>query len=157
EWGYTAPLCPPPNDATVYRRLRATGLSKEEGIEAIVTTEEIAQECTATLPKLPMVRYPLPPGETAVDHWRSLLKKGWRERGLHRLPPEERERYSSQLRHEMSLIEAKDFADYFLLVAAGVRHIKGLGIPVGPARGSAAASIAAWLLGITEVDPLRRE
>jgi len=158
EWGYTAPLCPPPNDATVYRRLRATGLSKEEAIEAIVSTEEIAQECTATLPRLPMVRYPLPPGEgSATGHWRALLKQGWRERGLHRLDPEEREPYSAQLRHEMSLIEGKDFVDYFLLVAAGVRHVKSLGIPVGPARGSAAASIAAWLLGITEVNPLRRE
>jgi DNA polymerase III subunit alpha len=157
EWGYTAPLCPPPNDATIYRRLRATGLSKDEAVESITTTEDIAQSCTARLPKLPMVRFPLNNGESAIEHWRRLLKQGWRERGLHRLPPAERERYNAQLRQEMGLIEGKDFVDYFLLVAAGVRHIKSLDIPVGPARGSAAASVAAWLLGVTEVDPLRRE
>jgi DNA polymerase-3 subunit alpha len=57
----------------------------------------------------------------------------------------------------MKLIEGKDFVDYFLLVAAGVVYIKDQDIPVGPARGSAAASLAAYCLRITEVDPLRPE
>jgi DNA polymerase-3 subunit alpha len=158
SWGYTASLCPPPNDNTIYRQLRRTGLSKAQAIEAIVSTEEIAQSCTAALPKLPMIRFPVPAGyDSAVDYWRAKLREGWKLRGFDKLAPADRRRYKAQLKTEMSLIEGKDFVDYFLLVAAGVVYVKDLGIPVGPARGSAAASLAAYLLRITEVDPLRPE
>jgi DNA polymerase-3 subunit alpha len=158
DWGYNVPLCPPPNDNTVYRKLRACGLSKTEAIEAIVSTEEIAKSCTVQLPKLPMVRYPLPPGyATAIELWRDLLREGWKMRGLNRRPRSEREKYKQALADEMKLIEDKDFVDYFLLVRHGVVQIKDEGHAVGPARGSAAASVAAWLLRITEVDPLRPE
>jgi DNA polymerase-3 subunit alpha len=105
-----------------------------------------------------MVRFPVPAGNAdAMEYWRKLLKDGWKFRGLDKLPAAERARYKAQLRHEMELIESKDFIDYFLLVAAGVLYVKDQGIAVGPARGSAAASVAAWLLRITEVDPLRPE
>lgn len=157
EWGYDVPLCPPPNDRSIYRRLRASGLSDAEAIQAIVTTEELAQECDVELPKLPMVKFPLPESwDSEIDYWRHLLKKGWKFRGLDKLRGAARKRYTDQLKHEMGLIEGKGFVNYFLLVQAGVVHIKDdHGIPVGPARGSAAASVAAYLLRITEVDPLR--
>lgn len=164
-WGYDVPLCPPPNDRSIYRRLRATGLSRNEAIEAIVTTEELAQECDVELPKLNMVRYvPMNdneraifeehgPKDGAVELWRKWLREGWYFRGYDKLPW--RDAAKKQLAKEMNLIESKDFIHYFLLVAAGVRHIKDLGIPVGPGRGSVAASIAAYCLRITEIDPLR--
>lgn len=175
-WGYDVPLCPPPNDRSIYRRLRGTGLSKAEAIEAIVTTEELAQECTVELPKLTMVKYPVSQMDfdgkfatihtqadrhmssdsselTAKELWRHLLREGWRFRGYDRLPW--RDSALEQLRGEMDLIERKNFVHYFLLVAAGVVHIKDAGIPVGPGRGSVAASVAAYCLRITEIDPLR--
>lgn len=156
EWGYAVPLCPPPNDRGIYRRLRATGLTDAAAIEAIVTTEELAQECDVELPQLPMVQFPLPEGWTDhVEYWRHLLKEGWKFRKFDKLSEADAKPYKERLKHEMTLIESKDFVNYFLLVQAGVRYIKDLGIPVGPARGSAAASIAAYLLRITEVDPLR--
>lgn len=155
DWGYAAPLCPPPNDNTILRRLLGTGMSRAEAVEAIQTTADIAEGCTVELPKLDMVRFPVPAKfPDAVAYWRQLLREGWRFRGLHRARPLDRERYKVQLREEMALIESKQFVDYFLLVAAGVQYVKGKGVPVGPARGSAAASVAAWLLQITEVDPL---
>lgn len=154
EWGYAAPLCPPVNDASVYRKLRATGLSKAEAVQAIVSTEEIAAACTAQLPKQPMVQWP---GGDPVQEWRARLRAGWRLRGCDKLRGAERTRYLKQLRHEMDLIEGKRYVDYFLLVADGVVFMKDQGVPVGPARGSAAGSLAAWLLRITEVNPLREE
>jgi DNA polymerase-3 subunit alpha len=155
-WGYDVPLCPPPNDMSIYRRLRQTGLSKAEAIEAIVTTEELAQECEVELPKMEMVRFPLPDGYTSsIDYWRDQLLEGWKLRKLNTLPRARRAQYRKQLVHEMSMIEEKDFVDYFLLTQAGVVHVKDAGHPVGPARGSAGASVCAWLLRITEVDPLR--
>lgn len=155
DWGYDVPLCPPPNDRSIYRRLRGTGMSHEGALEAVYNTELIAQECNVTLPKLPMLRFPLPAGETdRVAYWRKQLERGWRYRRCHRLPPSERARYRAQLEREMEVIEGKDFTDYFLVVADCIQWAKGQQILVGPARGSAAASIACWLLRITEVNPM---
>jgi DNA polymerase III subunit alpha len=155
DWGYEVPLCPPPTDRAIYRRLRATGLEKDDAIQAIVSTEEIAQECDVTLPKLPRPTYPLPDGyETDVDLWRDWLREGWRYRECDRLPAKERDRYRAQLKKEMEVMEAKGYVNYFLIVADSIKFAKDAGIPVGPARGSAAASLACWLLRITEVNPM---
>jgi DNA polymerase-3 subunit alpha len=155
DWGYEVPLCHPPTDNTVYRRLVATGLTKAEATEAIVSTESIAQGCTVELPQLPHVEFPLPDGyDSAIDLWRDWLREGWRYRGCDQLASDERERYKAQLAKEMEVIEAKGYVGYFLIVADAIVFAKGEGIPVGPARGSAAASICCWLLRITEVNPM---
>jgi DNA polymerase-3 subunit alpha len=156
EWGYDVPLCPPPNDMSIYRRLRQTGLSKSEAIIAIVSTEEIGQECTVKLPKLEMVRFKVPSGfRTAREYWEHALREGWRYRGFDRLSPPERRVAREQLAKERRLIESKDYVDYFLLVRDAVLFVKDeLEAPVGWARGSAAASLASYLLRITEVNPL---
>lgn len=155
DWGYDVPLCPPPTDMAIYRRLRSTGLSRKAALEAIVSTEEIAQACTVTLPKLPPVEYPLPKGyESPKDLWRAWLKEGWLYRKCDQLPVKERARYKKQLHKEMEVIEAKGYESYFLVVADAVKWTKNEQIPVGPARGSAAASLACWLLRITEVNPM---
>lgn len=157
EWGYDVPLCPPPNDRSIFRRLQQTGLSKSEAIEAIVSTEEIAQECNVTLPKLPMVRFQVPHGfKDAQDYWLHALREGWRYRGFDRLPLSERIRAKKQLARERAIIEPKDFVDYLLIIRDGVLYVKDtLKAPVGPARGSAAASLAVYLLRITEVNPMQ--
>jgi DNA polymerase III subunit alpha len=156
DWGYDAPLCPPVSDAAIYRKLVASGLSPDAAKEAIINTELIAQECNVELPKLPLVQYPLPSGyESAKELWRDWLREGWKFRELNRTPPAIREEYRARLLHEMEVIEDKGFENYFLMVADSVRWAKDEGIAVGPARGSAAASLAAYLLRITEVDPVR--
>lgn len=155
DWGYDVPLCPPTTDKAVYTRLRATGLTKRQAVDAIINTELIAQDIDVTLPKLPMLRFPLPQGyKDGQQLWREWLKEGWRYRGCHLLPPAEKRAYKERLRYEMGLIEEKDFTDYFLVVSDSVKYAKDNGIPVGPARGSAAASLACWLLRITEVNPM---
>ncbi len=155
SWGYEVPLCPPPNDRSIFRRLVATGMSRDAALEAIINTEVISERCQVTLPKLPMVSYPLPRGYTSeLDLWRDWLKQGWRYRKCDKLPHDEREAYKKRLTYEMGLIESKGFISYFLIVSDSVKYAKDHGIPVGPARGSAAASLAAWLLRITEVNPM---
>lgn len=154
-WGYDAPLCPPLSDKAIWRRLQATGLTSEEAREAVLSTEEISQSAEVELPKLPMVRFPVPDGyKDALHFWREMIREGWTYRGMPSKPKAYRDRMKEQLKHEMDLIESKDFVDYFLLVRQGVVFMKDQGVPVGPARGSAAASVAAWLLRITEVNPL---
>lgn len=155
-WGYSAELCPPTDDNELYRKLRETGLNKTEAIGAILASEEIGQECTVKLPRLPMVRYPLPQGvkDTHELVW-TWLRQGWEYRNCEALSPREQSAYKARLKYEMSIIEEKDFVDYFLIVADAVRFTKDADIGVGPARGSAAASLVCWLLRITEVNPMQ--
>ena len=154
SWGYTAELCPPATDRSILNRLVATGLTRQEAIGAILMTEEIAQDCTVELPRLPMVRYPARNGHSGVDLFHDWLKEGWVFRGCDRLSHADSRRYSQRLKYEMSIIEDKDFVDYFLIVSDAVRFAKDKAIGVGPARGSAAASLVCWLLRITEVNPM---
>lgn len=155
QWGYKANLCPPWNDNMVLRKLIGTGLTRQQGINAILASEEIAQQCTVELPSLPMVRYPLPRGfETPEQLWRDWLKKGWEYRGCDKMPLAKQREYKKRLKHEIRIIEGKDFVDYFLIVSDAVRWAKDHDIAVGPARGSAAGSLACWLLRITEVNPM---
>lgn len=155
SWGYDVKLVPPLSDNYMYHKLRATGLSQTSAIAAIVNTEEIGQRCNVVLPKLPRLRFPLPPEfKTSQECWRAWLREGWHYRKIPRKP--DLARYKEQLHHEMEVIEGKDFLDYFLAVSDIVKFAKDKAhCPVGPARGSAAASIVCYLLRITEVDPLR--
>jgi DNA polymerase-3 subunit alpha len=156
EWGYAAELCPPLTDRALMNRLIATGLTKSEAIDAILNTELIAQDCNVELPKLDMVRYPLPKGyKTAHELVWAWIEEGWSYRGLNKLKAADRKAYKERVRYEMSIIEEKDFVDYFLIVSDAVRFAKDAGIGVGPARGSAAASLVCWLLRITEVNPMQ--
>lgn len=85
---------------------------------------------------------------------RAWVQEGWRYRKLGRLKGAERERYLARVKYELDLILLKGFEDYFLVTSDIVRWSKDNGIPVGPARGSAAASLVCWLLRITEVNPM---
>jgi DNA polymerase-3 subunit alpha len=154
EWGYNSDLCPPWSDAMVVRKLVATGLTRQQAIRAVLATREVADRCVVELPSLPMVRYPLPDGTDPVREWRRWLNEGWAYRGCDSLPPRQRREYKERLRYEATIIEDKDFIDYFLIISDLVRWCKDNDIGVGPARGSSAGSLACWLLRITEVNPM---
>lgn len=156
-WGYNVPLCPVHSDKVILRRLTQTGLSNSAAISSILATEEIAQECTGiVLPKLERLRYPMPAGfkGTAWDLMEEWLREGWRFRGFDQLPRRDMVAYKARLRRELGIIRAKDFADYFLVVSDVLRWAKDSGVLVGPARGSAAASLVCYLLRIIEVNPM---
>lgn len=156
DWGYDVGLSPPVNDLAILRKLIRTGLTKAQAIEAIQSTADIAEECKVKLPKLSMVKFPLPEGweGTVEDYWRMKLREGWKFRGLDKVPPEKRRIYKERLRREVEMIERKGFHEYLLIVADVITHFKDQGVPVGPGRGSAAGSLAVYILRITEVDPL---
>lgn len=156
SWGYDEYLCPPPTDASLYRRLKASGLSHLAAQEAIINTEMLNTGIDDfDLPHLPMLRYPLPDGYTdSRDLLRDWLRDGWRYRGVPRQPNFLDESYKERMLRELKLIEDKDYMDYFLITADMVMWAKDNGIPVGPARGSAAGSLVCWLLRITEVNPM---
>lgn len=151
SWGYDVRLTDH-DDKTMLRRMRDTGLSKKAAQAAIARTGEIAERCTVELPKLKELKFPSKKdAEQKLWAW---IKKGWKYRGFHRLPKIEQKMLWERIKYEMSLIVPKGFCDYFLVVSDLVKFAKDRGIPVGPARGSAAASLVCYTIRITEVNPM---
>lgn len=160
-WEYDIRLCPPVSDAEILKRLRATGLTGRQAEQAVASTAEIAERCSVVLPKMERVRYPIEQepnyqeGMSNLDMFRRWLNDGWKYRGLNKLQGAERKRYIDRVNYETDLMVQKGFIDYFLMLSDAVRATKDAGVPVGPARGSAAASLVCYLLRITEIDPLQ--
>ena len=88
---------------------------------------------------------------TVLRHW---LNEGWKYRGFDKLKGKEKAAYIERVNYEFGLMEAKDFLDYFAVLGDVVRQAKDRGVAVGPARGSAAASLCCYLWRITEVNPM---
>ena len=121
--------------------------------EAIENTSKIADQCTFELElgKIKLPKFKLPDEESSSIEY---LKKLVNERTKNRFPtpaPETQER----INFELSVIEKTGFADYFLIVQDFINWAKERSIVVGPGRGSAAGSIIAYILGITNIDPLK--
>jgi DNA polymerase III subunit alpha len=123
--------------------------------EAIPTTLEIAERCNIEieLGKLLLPRYPTPDGEEPEAMLRRVAEEGMRARYGDPLPAEAVER----MEFELGVIEEMGFPSYFLIVWDFVRYAKDNGIAVGPGRGSAAGSIVAYALTITDIDPLAED
>lgn len=154
SWGYNVPLCPL-SDADVVARLVGTGLTRRQAEAAVAEAAGIGERCNVRLPKVENLRYPLPPSAESPEWlFRKWVNEGWKYRGFSKLPEPERAKYVERVKYEMDLIQQKGFIDYFLFVSDVVRWAKDNEIPVGPARGSAAASLVCYLLRITEVNPM---
>jgi DNA polymerase III subunit alpha len=130
--------------------------------EALENTVQIAQRCSVALelgkPYLP--DYPVPDGMTMDDFFRALSHEGLDQR-LEVLFdssaedfPETQARYRERLEFELNVIIQMGFPGYFLIVMDFIRWAKEQDIPVGPGRGSGAGSLVAYVLEITDLDPL---
>ncbi len=121
--------------------------------EAIKNTIEIAQKCNVTFDfsRIHLPHFPLPPGEESED---SFLRKLCQE-GLCRCYPGSGKEVQERLEYELGVISQMGFSSYFLIVWDLISFAKQEEIPVGPGRGSAAGSIVSYLLGITDIDPLK--
>jgi DNA polymerase III subunit alpha len=121
--------------------------------EAIASTLEIAERCSVELElgKQLIPSYPTPEGADERAYLRERVEQGLRVRYGEPLPAAARERAEM----ELEVIDKMGFNAYFLIVWDFVRYAKENGIAVGPGRGSAAGSIVAYCLSITDVDPLQ--
>lgn len=98
--------------------------------------------------------YDLPEGMTLAEEFRALSRKGLRNR-LEKMPyAADRALYEERLERELDVICSMDFPGYFLIVQDFINWAKNNGIPVGPGRGSAAGSLVAYALRITNLDPI---
>ncbi|MDI6785787.1 MAG: DNA polymerase III subunit alpha [bacterium] len=121
---------------------------------AIANTVEIAKRCNLELEfgKIYLPQYDVPKGENLNDYLRRLCFEGLNKR-YSQISEEIRER----LEFELKMIIQLGYAGYFLIVWDLIKFAKENGIVVGPGRGSAAGSLVAYTLGITNVDPIRHK
>ncbi|NLK28581.1 MAG: DNA polymerase III subunit alpha [Clostridiales bacterium] len=120
--------------------------------EALENTYEIAKRCNVTITfgeyKLPV--YPVPEPYTAFEYLQKLCREGIESR-YERVSEE----LWNRLEYELDTIRNMGFVDYFLIVWDFIKFAKDHQIMVGPGRGSAAGSIVAYSLEITDIDPIR--
>jgi DNA polymerase-3 subunit alpha len=119
---------------------------------AVERTAEIADRCgfSLKLGEMHLPTFVTPDGSTPDEHFRRLCEEGVRRRY-----PDGDPRVRDRLEREIEVIRQMGFISYFLIVSDFIRHARESGVPVGPGRGSAAGSMVAYCLGITNVCPLR--
>ena len=120
--------------------------------EAFENTVRIADRCNLefTFHEYHLPSFPVPEGYTNEEYFRKICMDGFRER--YAQPPQE---YLDRLEYEIGVISRMGYVNYYLIVWDFIRYAKEQGIPVGPGRGSGAASIVAYCMHITEVDPMK--
>ncbi|MGI8672684.1 MAG: DNA polymerase III subunit alpha, partial [Luteitalea sp.] len=131
--------------------------------QALTNTAAIAERCQVSLDDkvYHLPNFDVPAGETLDGHFERVTREGFaarlarlRElvnRGALRHTLDE---YATRLDYEIAMIRKMGYTGYFLIVWDFIRYAREQGIPVGPGRGSAAGSVVAWCLRITDVDPI---
>src|SRR5436305_10819864 len=131
--------------------------------QAVANTARIAERIHMSLDvkghHLP--KFPVPPGKDLASYFEEVVRAGLKRR-LDAMAPlfaakrkkHEPQAYLDRLEREIEIIKRMGFPGYFLVVWDFIKYAKDNGIPVGPGRGSAAGSLVAYSMGITDVDPL---
>ena len=121
--------------------------------EAADNTVKIAQRCQVELEfgKTKLPAFFTPDGSDNLEFFRRLCQEGLIRR-YGENPPQE---YRDRLEYEIRVISQMGYVNYYLIVWDFIRYARSVGIPVGPGRGSGAGSLAAYCVGITNVDPMR--
>ncbi len=127
-------------------------MAQRFGEDMLRRTVEIAERCQADvgLGAMHLPRFDVPEGTTSVAYLRRLAEQGMRQRYSQETPE-----LRSRLEFELKTIEEMGFSDYFLIVWDFIRFAREDGVSVGPGRGSAAGSLVAYCLRITDLDPMR--
>jgi DNA polymerase-3 subunit alpha len=131
--------------------------------QAVKNTLVIAERCNVSI-ETGVYHFPnfsLPGGTSPEEHFESLCLKGFEKKigmidaSYGSFDDALSEKYRKRLAYEMDVIKKTGFASYFLIVADFIGYAKTNDIPVGPGRGSAAGSLVAFCLDITNVDPIK--
>lgn len=124
----------------------------QEHPEALENTYKIWERCNVEFEfgTLHLPEYDVPEGYTAEEYLRELCIQGVRQR-YDEITPD----IMGRLNYELSVISQMGYVDYFLIVWDFIKYARDNGIIVGPGRGSAAGSLVAYALNITQIDPLK--
>lgn len=121
--------------------------------EAISNTQKIADMCNVTFEfgKTILPEFKIEEDMTHLEYFKKLCYEGLEKK----YPQKRREEALKRLEYEIDVIDKMGYIDYFLIVQDYINYARSQNIAVGPGRGSGAGSIAAYLIGITDIDPLR--
>ena len=134
--------------------------------EVFTRTMQFAERCSLELTKVknPFPAFDVPEGETIDSYFEQVCREGWKKRretavahlsrGILRKSIAE---YEARLDREIDCIKQMKFPGYFMIVWDFIRYAKEQNIPVGPGRGSAAGSLVAYVMEITDIDPLQND
>ena len=127
-------------------------LDEETFNSAIDNTVKISEKCNLILDmgKSILPNYPIPKNHTVESYLDKVVRENLLKR-YEKITPELEDR----VRYELKIIGEMGFAAYFLIVWDFIKYARDNGVPVGPGRGSAAGSLVAYALQITEIDPIR--
>ena len=131
--------------------------------DALANTVRIAERCDVTIAEgvnhLPS--FDVPPGSSLDEYFEQVAREGFEKRltRLRQLASEGRlphtiDEYERRLDYEIEMVKRMGYGGYFLIVWDFIRYAREQSIPVGPGRGSAAGSLVAWCMRITDVDPI---
>jgi len=133
--------------------------------DVLQRTVEIAERCHLKLGKVdnPFPEFAVPSGHTIDSYFEDVCREGFKKRletsirnlevrGIQRSPIQA---YEARLNHEIAIIKQMKYSGYFLIVWDFIKYARDHGIPVGPGRGSAAGSLVAYVMEITNIDPLQ--
>lgn len=126
--------------------------------EEINNTQLVADMCEnynilASKPDLP--KFDVPNGKTEIEYLRELAREGWRSKLANRLEKNKHQSYGDRVKEELGVFEEAGLSGYFLIVKDILDWARSQDILVGPGRGSVGGSLAAYLLNITDVDPIQ--
>ena len=127
--------------------------------KGLATTNEIADYCEEV--KMPfqdaqLPTYPLPDGfKSNYDYLKYLIERGWAERAINNLSAEEQKIYRDRVDYELNIIHSMNFDGYFLIVADFIGYAKNHGVKIGAGRGSCSGSLVCFLIGITNLNPIK--
>ena len=141
------------------------GVMFKDSPAVLQRTMEIAERCNLKLAKIdnPFPEFAVPEGHTIDSYFEEVCRAGFKKRletavrqlelrGVLRTPLHE---YEARLECEIGIIKQMNYSGYFLIVWDFIKYARDHGIPVGPGRGSAAGSLVAYAMEITNVDPLQ--
>ncbi len=119
--------------------------------EALANTADIAGRCNVelTFGQLHLPKFEVPGNKDSYEYLKSLCEEGFHKRYT------ESQELLERLHYELNVIHSMGYVDYFLIVWDFIKYARDNGIMVGPGRGSAAGSLVAYCLGITNVDPIK--
>jgi DNA polymerase-3 subunit alpha len=140
-----------PNNEYYFKSKNAMVQKFDGFVEAIQNTVNISEQCQVTIEfgKRFLPKYPVPDTIGAHQYLEQLCQEGLIARNINMVP------YQKRLQYELKIIKEMDFSDYFLIVWDFMKYAHDHQILTGPGRGSAAGSLVSYVLGITNVDPVK--
>lgn len=104
-------------------------------------------------PRLPP--FQCPSGYNDAEYLRELCRKGWKDKIANNIPKEHQQQYIDRIKYELDVLQGADLSSYFLIVQDIVNYVKDNAWLPGPGRGSAAGCLVSYLIGITNIDPIK--